>query len=353
MTADIETQTVVQSVPAPTPRRRPLHKRVIHLLRRGHLYLGLFLFPWAILYGVTAFLFNHPTAFSDQPTVTFGKDAVAGTPLENLPTAAEQAEQVVKLLNEKQKPAMPYTLGTGEIKYAREFAFATVKAKGCTVSVLFDVKNGGGTIRSTVDKPKAEPPPKAPFAVGNSSASVGGRGAGPKGPRGGDRPGRDSDAIKLETPLHERVKAAVPAVLLATGTLDREDFADGDVTVTSVPDIAFPVEADGKTWAASYNPMTGAITGKPVEEEEKPELSARRFLLRLHTAHGYPGETNARWYWAVVVDAMAFVMCFWGVTGLIMWWQIKATRRIGAVVLILSAVAATALGLAMHSAMSQ
>ena len=34
-------------------------------------------------------------------------------------------------------------------------------------------------------------------------------------------------------------------------------------------------------------------------------------------AHGYPGEQNARWYWAVVVDAMAFVLCFWGVTGLV------------------------------------
>ena len=96
-----------------------------------------------------------------------------------------------------------------------------------------------------------------------------------------------------------------------------------------------------------------AIAGKSAGEEERQELSARRFLLRLHTAHGYPGEANARWYWAVVVDAMAFVMVFWGLTGLVMWWQIKATRRAGAVVLTLSAVAATALGFAMHSAMTQ
>ena len=31
------------------PHPRPLHKRVMHWVRRLHLYFGLFLFPWAIL----------------------------------------------------------------------------------------------------------------------------------------------------------------------------------------------------------------------------------------------------------------------------------------------------------------
>ena len=342
MTGELETESAVVR----TPTRRPLRKRVVHLLRRGHLYFGLFLFPWAILYGVTAFLFNHPTAFSDQPTVSFGADAVVGTPLETAPTAAEQASAVVQLLNTRQSPATPYALGPGAVKYSREFAFATVKVKDRTVNVLFDVKNGGGTVRVTADKPTVEAP-TAPFAVGNASRQRN------ETPSAAPRPSRGGAALVPENPLHERVKSAVPTVLLTTGTLERTDFADGDVTVTSVPDLVFPIDVGGKTWTATYNPMTGAISGKPADAEEKPELSARRFLLRLHLAHGYPGEPNARWYWAVAVDAMAFVLCFWGLTGLVMWWQIKATRRIGAVVLVLSAVAATALGVAMHSAMTQ
>ena len=44
---------------------------------------------------------------------------------------------------------------------------------------------------------------------------------------------------------------------------------------------------------------------------------------------------------------MAFAMAFWGVSGLLMWWQLKATRRTGAVVLALSAAAAAALAVAM------
>ena len=49
---------------------------------------------------------------------------------------------------------------------------------------------------------------------------------------------------------------------------------------------------------------------------------------------------------------MAVTMCLLGLSGLVMWWQVKATRKAGAVVLVLSAPAATALGFAMHAAMT-
>ena len=123
------------------------------------------------------------------------------------------------------------------------------------------------------------------------------------------------------------------------------------MTVTSVPDVVFPIVADGRAWTASYNPMTGIVGGTPAETKPETELGWRRFVLRLHTAHGYPGETNAKWFWAIIVDVMAFVLCFWGLSGLLMWWQIRSTRKIGFALLALSATAATALGLAMHEAL--
>ena len=310
--------------PLATPRRR-----AVMLLRRGHLYLGLFLLPWSILYGVTAFLFNHPTAFSDQPTTSFGRDALAGTPLDPLPTAAEQADNLVARLNESQRPATLYAVA-GEARYAREFAFATVKAEGQTVSVLIDVKNGSGTIRmaSAVERPTPEP---APFAA--------------RPPRPATRP-TNGEPAGVPNGFADRLKAALPTVL------ERSGFPGGEVTVTSVPDIVVPVTADGRTWTATYNPLTEAVTGTPADARPPTELSWRRFLLRLHTTHGYPGDVNARWFWAVVVDAMAFTMCFWGMTGLMMWWQVKATRRAGAIVLALSAAAATALGVAAYAGMT-
>ncbi|MFO0852537.1 MAG: hypothetical protein U0871_28850 [Gemmataceae bacterium] len=297
---------------ADSQTRRSLGRQVMHLVRRAHLYLGLFLLPCAVLYGVTAFLFNHPTAFSDQPTATFGRSATAGTPLENLPAPAEQAAVVVARLNERLKPDQPLILtDPTRAGYNREFAFATVKADGKTVSVLFDVKTGGGTVRMATDSPPPPPVEKAPFAVGSPA---------PRSPQGkGRKQAADTrpadDGLFLDQPLHERVKAAVPTVLERTG------FPAGDVTVTSVPDLTFPVTAGGKTWTATYNPMTGGVSGQPADAVAAPEMTARRFLLRLHTAHGYPGEPNARWAWAVLVDATAGVLCFWGVSGLFMWWR--------------------------------
>ncbi|HEX4612130.1 MAG TPA: PepSY-associated TM helix domain-containing protein [Urbifossiella sp.] len=339
-------EDIPAATPAARPARRPFHKRVMHVVRRGHLYFGLFLFPWAILYGVTAFLFNHPTVFADQPTTAYDREATAGTPLDGAPSPAAVAEQVVAKLNETQTPLTPYKLA-GEARYDREFAFATVKVEGHSVNVLYDVKAGGGTVRMTPKVEKVEPE-KAPFATGTAKAP-GGRekGGGQKGARGPGAPaGAGGDGVKLPDQLHERFKAAVPTIL------ERAGFPAGEVTVTSVPDIVFPVEADGRTWTASYNPLTGSVGGVAAGAKPPTEISWRRFLTRLHTTHVYPGEPNAKWFWAVVVDVMAFTMCFWGLSGLVMWWQIKGTRRAGAVVIALSAAAAAALGVAMHGALA-
>jgi hypothetical protein len=296
-------------------------------VRRIHLYLGLFLLPWAILYGITAFLFNHPTAFSDLPITNYSADTIHGTPLETRPTATQQAEALVATWNENQKPASPYRL-VGEAKYGRDAAFATVKCEGQMLNILVDVKHGHGTIRSTpvVEKPATA---MAPFM-----------------PSIGARKESRSEAKPINScPIRERFQASIPEILART------NFPMGEIKVTSVPDVVFNVEADGQTWTASHNAMTGSLTAKPAEAEGTA-ISTRRFLLRLHTAHGYPGEPNARWWWAIIVDAMAFTLVFWGLSGLIMWWQIKSTRLPGLIVLVLSGITASGLGYAMHLALT-
>jgi hypothetical protein len=73
--------------------------------------------------------------------------------------------------------------------------------------------------------------------------------------------------------------------------------------------------------------------------------------MRLHTAHGYPSEFGARWIWAIAVDVMFLCMVGWGVTGLLMWWQMKNVRKIGAVLIALSVVVSLASAIGMHSSM--
>ena len=334
--------------PDPTPRptrRRPV-RAAMYLLRRGHLYTGLFLLPWVLLYGVTAFLFNHPTAFADAPTTTFDRDALRGTPMESPPPPAEVAEQVVAALRARAKGDVRYALVEPEkAKYTRDAAFATVKAGGRDVNVLIDVTGSGGTVLSRPAGAGKADDAAAPFAVGGRPAAGkggerGGKGGG--GMKGGDRGAKGGDGLKLDNPLHERVRAAVPVILERTG-----DPA-GEVTVTSVPDLSFLMEADGMVWRVTANAQTGAVSGRPADEATGEPLSARRFLTRLHMTHGYPGEVGARWAWALVVDVMAAVLVFWALSGILMWWQIKATRWVGLVVVAASAAAATWGGVGMR-----
>lgn len=339
----------------PAPRRR-WSKAVVQLLRRGHLYAGLLLLPLVLLYGVTAFLFNHPTAFSDQPSASFGRGELAGTPMESPLTPADLAGQVVAGLQARAKPDTRYTLvELDKARFTRDFAFATVKAEGQEVSVLMDVNGNGGTVRvRSAPQPRSET--VAPFAVAGREAGgrgapgrggPGGAGGGRRGPNGGERgrPG-GGDGLKLDNPLHERVQSAVPAVLSKMG------FPTGEVVVTSVPDLSFLMDADGALWRVTYNAQTGGVTGRPADEPAAEPLSARRFLTRLHTAHGYPGGWDARWAWAVLVDAMAAVMVFWGLSGIFMWWQIKATRWAGLLILLLSVAAAAWVGVEMHESLT-
>ena len=239
-------------------------------------------------------------------------------------------------LNVRADPPGNYSLvQPDKSKYTREFAFATVKADGREVGLLFDPIGRGGTVRAR-EFPAIPPLPaeRAPFAVGGPKA----RGA----PKGVNPPTPD---LAVNAPLHERVKAAVPVVLERTG------FPGGEVTVTSVPDLFFLMEGDGKTWAVTYNAMSGTVNGQPAGDVTPPEeLSTRRFLTRLHLASGFPANRNAKWFWAIIVDALALVLVLWGVSGLFMWWQVKSTRQLGFLILLLSVVTAAALGFGMHNA---
>jgi hypothetical protein len=316
----------------------------MHAVRRTHLYFGLFLLPWAVLYGITGFLFNHPSAFADAPTVTFGKSELSGTPMESLPKPETIAAEVVTALNERAKDGKPYSLVEPEkVNYTRDFAFAIVKTEGTEVNILFDVNNPGGTVRARSATPVVKSEEKAPFAIGPGRTEGDRPARNPKTQTTNTSHANNAGPLRLADPLHERVKTAVPVVLERTG------FPTGDVTVTSVPDLSFHMSDGTKTWRVTYNAMTGTVSGTPVDNIPPPEeLSTRQFLTRLHKAHGFPGGTNAKWFWAVLVDAMSFVMVFWGVSGIFMWWQIKATRKLGFFLLLLSVAATVALGLGMH-----
>ena len=73
----------------PRPRKRSRRHRLMMLARRGHLYAGLFMLPWVLLYGVTGALFNHANLLPSG-TVAHSSLAALGLP-HDAPLANPQA----------------------------------------------------------------------------------------------------------------------------------------------------------------------------------------------------------------------------------------------------------------------
>ncbi|WP_165251514.1 PepSY domain-containing protein [Paludisphaera soli] len=382
----------------PTPKGRAWGHEVLMLVRRSHLYAGLLLYPWVLLYGVTAFLFNHPSAFSDRTTIAIDRGAMKGTSLEKLPTPLDLASKVVAALNERAGGGSTYALVNPDAaRFERGGLAASVRAgdgKSYTVTLDRDgglvrlapagagagAANGGmngeaaptgeraGMRRARGEGEAAGPRPEGGERgeggprrgrgeggeaegaerrgrggprdeAGSEGAEAGGR-RGPEGPRA---PFAAASGVTIEGPSFETIRKELPAVLARAG------LADATVSEVRAAPLTFQMEGEGRPWLVSYNLQTGGVSGRPVDDPaSQAELTTRRFLLRLHTIHGYPAEFGQRWIWALIVDVMAFLMVFWGLSGIVMWWQIKRLRRIGAVALTFSTVAAVWIGVGMH-----
>lgn len=319
---------------------RPFSRRLLYGLRRTHMYLGLFLFPWALLYGITGFLFNHPTFFADALTVPYDRADLIGTALEAPPGPQQHAEAVVAALRER-LPASPHlVLAEGSAHYGtREFFVITARAGERSFFVTYDPQTAGGIIRETTQPGQTE---NAPFRVGIAEPPRQ-RGMGMMGPM---KP--NPHGIHLPDSIVSRLKAGIPQLLTKKG-LPLPD----EVMITTAPDIKFSLDFGGELWTAIYNPLTGAVSG--VRGRASSELSLRSFLLRMHLSRGYPAEWMSKpikFSWALGVDALSLALCFWGLSGLCMWWQIKAARRFGLLVLALSGFSAVILAVNMHRLLS-
>lgn len=319
-------------------KARPLTRRVLQIVRRGHLYLGLFLLPWALLYGITGFLFNHPAAFPDSPMVYFDRQDLVGTELENAPTLEMFATSLIELLNDHNKTETEWTAGNSLVRYSGRDTFAaTVDTGDRSFFFVFDPDTQSGFIReNTAHQSKDSHAPFATSVLSKQAES--------------NMPSDEATPVQLRgmgglESIVDRIQRSAPIVL------QRKGFPSGTATVTRAPDITFSVMVGDTEWTATYKPISRQVSG--VKGKPMRELSWRRYLLRMHLSHRYPNERDTRWLWAIGVDAIALTLCFWGVSGLVMWWQIKATRRAGAAVLAASLMAAVYLGLSMHHALTQ
>lgn len=317
-TADLTLTGQPERQAEPTERpgfRLPIRYGVaLKLLRRVHLFAGLFMTPWVFLYGVTGFLFNHPDAFPDREVRNTARSAIAGTSLERFPTAPELAERVVEGLNAKDGSHSYSLIDRESSAYSRPL-YVTATGRGREHSVRFDPESGEAFIRSTAAK------------------------------KPGDKDWPGGKKLVLPDAPRDRLAQGVPQLLTKLG------IETDTTSVKNPPDLICTIDEHGKPWRIAYNIQTGAITALPTSADGR-ELSTRRFLTGLHLAFTYPSRLDARWLWAIVVDLMFVSMVFWGSSGLLMWWQTKRLRFWGFATLAASAIIAVLLALGMHEVLA-
>jgi len=293
------------------------------IVRRIHLYSGLALLPWVLLYGVTALLFNHPGLVSPREVRDLAPLA-AGTFADELDPDA-LAHAVVDALRARAAADADSTIAasafgepraartSGSLRYALREERTGELGRDHVLEV--DAEARRAKLYST---PAPAKPAPAPFAV-------------------------KRDLALAEDPLAAGQESA--RQLLAGLGIDAEPAG-----CRSAPTLEFELPVSGETWLATYALRERSLSAIPLASAPEP-LSTRTFLTRLHTAHGFTPARGSEWTWAWIVDAMGVTMVFWAVSGVLMWWQMRKTRVIGGLVVAGSIAAAVLLAAGMYASL--
>lgn len=323
------------------------------VVRRVHLYTGLMLVPWVMLYGVTAFLFNHPTVGSDRERRVLDDAELESTPFQGEVDADELARLVAD------------ALGRALAEDAVEEDDAETDAEVAAVEAAASSDDGepvGGGVGPNAALTPIELDPRNARMTGTARLEVRGSGQrqsfsydtskgrvlysrrgfqeSTKSPF--DRSKFRPDGVDELVPADEW-KEGARVLAAAIGPVDVDE---AEVSMRSGPVVEFDVEYEGELHEVRYDVGRATVTARPADESSS--MGWRSFLLRLHLAHTYPMSPGLRTLWAVLVDAMALSMVAWAVSGLLMWWQIKKTRGVGTWMVAVSVLGAAVIGAGMY-----
>ena len=261
---------------------RHVQRKLQRVIRRTHLYLGLTLIPWVLLYGVTALLFNHGAWFTGREYVSIGP-----TPIPLFPLAEQSAKDAVASLN---VPNLSYVNDSaqwiGPLRFRGESESANVRLS------LHPLGYGG--LARTFPK-TGEGPEWAASSI-------------------------DWSGVDEET-SQQWVDTANQVLSVTHPEVE-------NLKLRSTPKLRFQLSDGSETYSVSL-----ALDGAMDVAEGEGTAPLRNRLLRLHVQHGDPGYTGVRWVWARLVDIMGCTMILWAITGTLMWWTLRTTRRNGAVAL--------------------
>jgi len=305
MTAQDSTKETPPSRAEP-PRPRRGYGAVMRFIRRLHMYLGLLVFPWVLLFGASGALFNHPEIGRDIERRDLSA-AELSTLTGMKPWDPDGiAQKVVAQINAGSSgayaldPAAPSSFSGWPL-------LATPSRAGGRHVLIVSLDGGGATFSTHAPAPKSEPPPFAGATI--------------------ELPEYRMAAVQ------DQVKELLPKL-----GVDAEGPLRAHPKVH--PELRFRVRDDkNHTWNVVYDLGTGRIDGRPAGPGQLPFVEV---LEKLHTTHHFPVHGGMAWLFALFADITGITLVVWALSGLAMWWQMKPTRVLGALAIAV-AVAAAAL----------
>ncbi len=271
-------------------------------IRRMHLYCGLVMLPWVLLYAVSGLLFNHPALSGSEGTHRFERDDIPSEIAARFPDATVATDHLVRALRQarpehtievQRQPAPAFT---GSLR-------ARGKLPDAKVGLFLGMETGNGVVRVTAVEPEITPPAL-----------------------------QQLEALEVDG-LGPEVFEGIARDLTTQMAPDTTELS-----LSSAPTLRFVARIDGDDWVLEFDPKAQTLAAEPVDASSRTTWA--RVLARLHMTHAYPSSFGAAWIHALIVDLTIACLLLWCLTGLVMWWQLRRLRRIGWVWL-LSGLAAT------------
>lgn len=302
-TTDTPKDTAPGSPSVRTGRGRWRPGRVLRVVRRIHMYLGLFLVPWLFIFGISGVLFNHPNLGEKvqgrpvPPPVLESKTGFTAWDARGL------AQQIVDTLNTQN--AGRYRLDDAVLPEFHGPALLSAEYDQGRHTTLVDVGRGRAFIITREARPGSV---EVPF----------------------------KQHLEIEGRTVRDVEKQVSGLLTSLGL---EARAPLEANPRIAPELRFAMrDASGEAYHVTYDAGSAELSGRPANSWSPVGMT--QLLTLLHTTHHYTPKVGFRWAWAFFQDILGLAMAFWAISGMAMWWQLKATRIAGIVSI------AAALGLA-------
>lgn len=256
------------------------------------MYLGLLLMPWVLLFGITALSFNHPTVGRGLEGRMLPPEEL--TRLTSFtPWAPENvASDLVSKLNQG---GQKYRLKEGSARFSGWPLFAR-EAPGGKEVVILGIDQGRALLTKRESPQSSSPVPFSGDSIKLPQFEL-------------------STLAEQLAPIHDGLGIPISGPLRPHPKIH--------------PELRLVLEhPNGRSYNAIYNLSTQELSGRLSSEERHAPFV--ELLESLHKQHHYPPSFGPTFFWALFSDLTALTLCFWALSGLIMWWQMKKFRVLGA-----------------------